>query len=92
MHGNVRNRTITPQEWLEVLKAGLEGKPGPQMAFTNQQGALYNMALQIVQNEQGKFEVENQYEIEKTATKAAPIHESRLRLGDLLKTKRSAGR
>jgi hypothetical protein len=83
MHGNVRNRTITPQEWLEVLKAGLEGKPGPQMTFKNQQGAPYNMALQIVQNEQGKFEVENQYEIEKTATKVicpvskTPIMESK---------------
>jgi len=83
MHGNIRNRKISPQEWLEVLKMGLDGKPGPQMTFRSQEGNSYQMAFQIVQNERGKFEVEMQAEIKKTATQTIcpvskkPITESK---------------
>jgi len=68
MYGNVRHRKIAPEEWLEVLKCGLEGKPGPQMTFQDRDGNPYQMTLQVVQDERGKFEIEEQFVIEKTAT------------------------
>jgi hypothetical protein len=83
MYGSIGHRKITPEEWLEILKAGLVGKAGPEMTFRDKDGNPYKKTLQIVQNEKGKFEVEEQYVIEKTATQTVcpisqqPILESR---------------
>ena len=68
MYGNIRHRKITPEEWLEILKAGLVGNAGPEMTFRKKDGNPYQMTLQIVQNEREKFEVEEQYVINRTAT------------------------
>lgn len=83
MYGNIRNRKISPEEWLEILKAGLAGNAGPEMTFRQKDGTPYQMTFQIVQNEREKFEVEEQNVFKKTATQTVcpisgePILESR---------------
>ena len=83
MYGETRNRKIMPEEWLKILKAGLAGKPGPQMTFLDKDGNPYEMAFEVIQNERGKFEIAEQFAFKKTATQTVcpvshqPILESK---------------